>query len=96
MINSINGYNQLSSFNNDNNKTENKSSFIDVLKDSINGTNDLLKNADKLAEAFALGELEDIHKLTIATEKANLALNMTLTVQNKVLEAYNEIMRMQI
>ncbi len=71
-------------------------SFIELLEESINRTNQLQLEADQLTEDFALGKIEDIHKVTIATEKAQLALNLTISIQNKVVEAYREIMRMQI
>ena|SRR5690554_5164646 len=72
------------------------SSFIDLFKESINKANQLQLGADRVTEEFILGNIDDIHQVTIATEKAQLALNLTIAIQNKVLDAYNEIMRMQI
>jgi len=43
-----------------------------------------------------LGKEEDLHRAIIALEKANLALGLTVQVRNKVIEAYQEIMRMQM
>jgi len=72
------------------------SSFVNLFKESINKTNQLQLGADRVTEDFMLGNVDDIHQVTIATEKAQLALNLTIAIQNKVMEAYNEIMRMQI
>ncbi len=71
-------------------------SFMDLLKESIYNTNNTAIEANKITEAFALGKIEDIHQVTIATEKAGLAMNLTLAVQNKAVEAYKEIMRIQV
>ncbi|NLM96261.1 MAG: flagellar hook-basal body complex protein FliE [Halanaerobiaceae bacterium] len=71
-------------------------SFIEIFKESINKTNELIKESDKLTEAFALGKIDDIAQVTIAQEKAGLALNLTLAIHNKLIEAYQEIMRIQL
>ena len=70
--------------------------FGDLVRDNLNQVNQLEKNADNLTTQFALGEIDDIHQVTIATEKARMALNMTLGVQNRLVQAYEEVMRMQI
>lgn len=70
--------------------------FGDLVKENLNQVNQLEKNADELTTNFALGETDDIHQVTIATEKARMALNMTLGVQNRLVKAYEEVMRMQI
>lgn len=70
--------------------------FGNLVKENLNQVNQLEKSADELTTEFALGETDDIHKVTIATEKARLALNMTLGVQNRLVKAYEEVMRMQI
>lgn len=77
-------------------KTGDTKSFVDMLKNNIENTNDALKNADAVTEDFALGKVEDVHQVTIATEKARVALNLTLAIQNKVMEAYKEVMRLQV
>ena len=70
--------------------------FGDLVRDNLNQVNQLEKNADNLTTQFALGEIDDIHQVTIATEKARMALNMTLGIQNRLVQAYEEVMRMQI
>lgn len=75
---------------------ENTVPFIDYLTNALNKTNNLIVEADKLSEDFAAGKTDNIHQVLIAAEKANIALQFTLQVRNKIIDAYNEIMRMQI
>lgn len=70
--------------------------FSDYLNQALNSTNDLLVNAEKLADDFAAGKTDNIHDVTLAAEKADIALQFTMQVRSKILDAYNEIMRMQI
>jgi len=69
--------------------------FADYLKEALNTTNSLLTEADYLADQFAAGKTDNIHQVMIAAEKADVALQFTLQIRNKILDAYNEIMRMQ-
>jgi flagellar hook-basal body complex protein FliE len=71
-------------------------SFTELLKESILRVNQMQEDADKITRDFALGKIDNIHQVTIATEKARLALNLTLAIQNKVVNAYKEVMRMQL
>lgn len=64
---------------------------------------DALKQADETSEIDAsgnkellTGETNDLHTVMIEAEQADLALRLTIQIRNKVLDAYNEIMRMQI
>lgn len=70
--------------------------FADYLKQALDSTNDLLVSSEKLADDFAAGKTDNIHDVTLAAEKADLALQFTLQIRNKIMDAYNEIMRMQI
>ncbi len=70
--------------------------FADLLSDSLNEVSEMEREAEDLSEQFALGEIDDVHRVTVATEKARLALQLTTEVQNRVVEAYDDIMRMQI
>ena len=64
--------------------------------DNINTTNQYLSDAENAEIAFALGEVDNTHDLTIALQKASTALQYTVAVRDKFLEAYKEIMNMQI
>lgn len=73
--------------------------FDDMYKAAINlidETNQIQKNADQMSIDFALGKVDSIHNVMIAQEKANLALQYTVQLRNSILDAYNEIMRMQV
>lgn len=62
----------------------------------VDETSDLQNQADSAVIRFALGESENTHDLLIAQEKANVALQYTVAVKDKLVEAYREIMQMQI
>lgn len=77
--------------------TKNKGvSFADYLNDAIQNVNDLQVEAERLNEAFAMGKTDNIHQVMIASEKADIALQFTMQIRNKILDAYQEIMRMPI
>lgn len=71
-------------------------SFAETLQQALAATNDLQLEAGRQAELLAAGLVDDAHTVTIAAERASLALQLTVAVRNKVLEAYQEIMRMQV
>ena len=64
--------------------------------DNINTTNQYLSDAENAEISFALGETDNTHDLTIALQKASTALQYTIAVRDKFLEAYKEIMNIQI
>lgn len=70
--------------------------FGDVLADAINKVNEAQLKADELTRQFLVGEVQDIHQVTIAMQEARLTMQLALEVRNKVVEAYQEIARMQI
>ena len=71
-------------------------SFENTMKKAVGEVNNLQSDADKMAVNLVSGNLEDVHTAMIAMQKAKLALDLTIQVRNKVLEAYQEIMRMQV
>jgi len=71
-------------------------SFFSYLKDALHEVDDLQKEAAFSAQKLALGDEEYLHNTVIAYEKANLALQLTIEVRNKIVEAYQEIMRIQM
>jgi flagellar hook-basal body complex protein FliE len=80
----------------DSDKSEALEEFQKLLSDSIGTVNDLQHQADSIGKKAALGELEDVSTAIVAMEKAQLALDMTVEVRNKLIEAYKEVMRMPI
>ncbi|MGF7185183.1 flagellar hook-basal body complex protein FliE [Desulfitispora alkaliphila] len=71
-------------------------SFGDVLKEALNPVNDLHHKAEQMNTKMVLGEDIDLHQAMIATSKADLALQFTVQIRNKLVEAYQEVMRMQM
>ncbi|PNR97039.1 flagellar hook-basal body complex protein FliE [Petrotoga sp. 9PWA.NaAc.5.4] len=78
------------------NTDKNNLDFANILKEAIEEVNALQKNADSVAADYAAGKITDIHQVIIAAEKASLSLKLTSEVTNRIVEAYKEIMRMQI
>jgi len=70
--------------------------FGKILEDSIEKVNELQKAADKSVEEVAEGKSDNIIGTVIALEKADQSLKLMTEVRNKVVEAYNQIMRMQV
>lgn len=70
--------------------------FLEKLQTAIEEVDQLDKNAEKLTQDAVLGRVENLHDVMIAAEKAKTAMNLTLEVRGKVLEAYKEIMRINI
>lgn len=70
--------------------------FGKYLNDAMNQLNNTQQTVEKLNEQFVKGELSDVHQMLIASEKASLGLELTVQVRNKVIEAYQEVMRMQV
>lgn len=73
--------------------------FDSVLQSAINmlnETNYLQNKAEQAEIEFTLGYSTNTHDLQIAQEKANIALQYTVAVRDKLLEAYNQIMNIQI
>ncbi|MDI6870345.1 MAG: flagellar hook-basal body complex protein FliE [Bacillota bacterium] len=70
--------------------------FAEMLKTALGQVNAALKESDAAAERLATGEATNLHEVVLATERANLALQLTMAIRNKILEAYNELMRMQV
>jgi len=70
--------------------------FGQLLHDQLNQVNDLQNSADEAAQTYATGGSIELHNVMIATEKADLAMNLTMQIRNKVISAYQEINRMTI
>lgn len=71
-------------------------SFGEFLKDSIGKVNSIQQEANVAMEKLASGESENLQDTLLAVEKAEIAFKMMNQVRSKVLDAYREIMKMQI
>jgi flagellar hook-basal body complex protein FliE len=70
--------------------------FAGALGNSITGLEGLDRNASTLAVQAATGDLTDIQDYVVAATQAQLAAQLTTTVRNKAVDAFNEIMRMPL
>ncbi len=71
-------------------------SFGAVLADALGEVNRLQTDAAQASADLAAGKIQDVSEVVIATEKATIALQLTMQVRNKVVDAYQEMMRMQV
>ena len=71
-------------------------SFGEFLVDSLKKANELELESEKLNAALAAGRIEDISQVVVASQKAEIALQLTLQLRNRATQAYQEIMRMQV
>lgn len=71
-------------------------SFGDMLNNAMSQLSSQEKAVDALNDQFVRGEAVDAHQLTINAERLSLGLELTVQVRNKVIEAYQDIMRTQI
>jgi len=71
-------------------------SFAKFLKEAINKVNEEQIKSDVMTEKLVKGENVDLHQVMIASQKAGVSLQLAIEVRNKAIEAYQEVMRMQI
>ena len=73
------------------------SGFSELLKKSINAVNDTQKQAGKLSEAFQAGDPNvDLTEVMVTMQKSKVAFQAVTQVRNKLVEAYQDVMRMNI
>jgi flagellar hook-basal body complex protein FliE len=70
--------------------------FLEPLKGAVSDATKLQGKADDLAAEAAVGGDVDLHDVMISAEKAGVALNLTLQIRNRLVDAYQEVMRMQV
>lgn len=70
--------------------------FSSVLASTFDQLQATQANADGLAAQAATGDLKDVHDYMIARNEASLAVEMVVSIKNKAVEAFNEIMRMPV
>ncbi len=75
---------------------EEGASFGDMLKNAISTVNELQQQSDQEIQKLMTGETKDLHTTMIAVQKADLSFQMMMQVRNKIVQAYQEIMRMQV
>lgn len=73
-----------------------KKSFADTLSDAIGSVNQLQKESDKGIQNLATGRTDNVADVMLASEKADIALKLMVQVRNKIIDAYQEVMKMQV
>lgn len=76
--------------------TKEEKSFSNFLTNALNQVNEMQLESTEYKKLLAVGELDNLHDLTIAADKADTALQVVMSIRSKVVEAYKEIMRIQI
>ena len=71
-------------------------SFQETLDGFVSNVNDLQTSANAAIDKMASGQAADVHEVMIAVEKAKVSFDLLLQVRNKMLDAYKQIMQMQI
>lgn len=70
--------------------------FNEYFAEALQNVNDLQLKGQQANLDLAAGRVDDISKVVVATEKAGIALQLTMQIRNKAVDAYQEIMRMQV
>ena len=75
---------------------ETDDTFGSTLKKFVDDVNSLQNQMDTKIEKLATGEITDVHEVMIAVDEDNTAMEFMLEIRNKIVEAYQEVMRMQV
>lgn len=89
VVNETKQINQVSSY-------EVQQKFANTLKEAIATVNDQQIQSDTMTEKLINGGDVELHEVMIASQKASVTINTTIEIRNKVIEAYQEIMRMSV
>ena len=71
-------------------------SFKNTLQSFLEDVNNLQNKADESIQKMASGEINDVHQVMSSVEEANVAFNMMMEIRNKVMDAYQEVMRIRL
>ena len=72
------------------------SGFANLLSQKLGGVVDLQNEADAASQAVATGQSTDLAGATVAVEKASIAIDLVSAIRNKAIDAYQDVMRMQV
>lgn len=78
------------------NTDSSNNSFFDMLKSKLDEVNNQQLAADDATQKFVTGEDTDIHNVMLSTEEAKMSLELAVQVRNKIVDAYQELNRMQL
>ena len=72
------------------------SAFVDWMAREVAVTNDKVAEADRLVQRLAAGDTSNLHQVMLGIEQARLQFQLLVQVRNRVLEAYQDVLRMQV
>ncbi|ENH98243.1 flagellar hook-basal body protein FliE [Gracilibacillus halophilus YIM-C55.5] len=75
---------------------EAQQSFANSLKNAIDQVNQAQQASNQKTEALAKGDIDNLHDVMVTAQKASITLQTGVEIQKKVVDAYNEVMRMQV
>ena len=75
---------------------KNSAGFKETISNYVNEVNDLQVKAGESIENFATGKVENVHEVMIAMSKAEVSFKFMMETRNKLVDAYKEIMQMQV
>ena len=76
--------------------TDQGKTFSDILRNSVDKVNEMQVQADTAIKELVAGRSKNIHETLLTIERADTSLKLMMQVRNKILDAYREIMRMQV
>ena len=71
-------------------------SFKETLQSFLKDVNEMQAKADQSIQRMAAGEITDVHQVMASVQEANVSFNMMMEIRNKVVDAYNEILRLRL
>lgn len=71
-------------------------SIVESVGNYLGSVNQLIQDSEALQRDLAMGKDVELHDVMIAAEKASVAVSLTMQMRNKLVEAYQEVMRMQV
>jgi flagellar hook-basal body complex protein FliE len=77
-------------------KSDSVNGFSSWLQKEIDVANTQLNDADKAIRSYAIGETDNLHQVMMSIAKAKTSFELVVQVRNRLLEGYQEIMRMQV
>jgi flagellar hook-basal body complex protein FliE len=73
-----------------------KADFVNVFSNLINSVNDLQSDSSEIQQSFLAGEPVELHQVMIKAEEAGVAMDLLLEIRNKLVDAYNDIIKMPV
>jgi flagellar hook-basal body complex protein FliE len=73
-----------------------KPSFSNVLNEIVSDVDRLQKTAESTTDKLLTGDLQDVHQVVVAMEEAQTSFKLLMEVRNKMVEAYKEVLKMQV